>query len=209
MAPGALRIAPGGLLGVSGVYQPEGPLAAAYRGLGVPQEDWGLASGAVIAFAHSLVVPAGAHVNKPLRLKPFQIDFIRDVYNRQEGGKLETAQAVLSVARRNGKTLLAAVIVLVHLAGPFKKPNATLVSAATTREQASIVFRFVRDMVRVNATLGERLKVIDSTKRIIHRTDGSVYRAISAEAAGSSGSGSISWFTTSSGRRRTGRCMTR
>jgi phage terminase large subunit-like protein len=166
-----------------------GALAAAYRGLGVPPEDWGLASGAVIAFAHSLVVPAGAHVNKPLRLKPFQIDFIRDVYNRQEGGKLETAQAVLSVARRNGKTLLAAVIVLVHLAGPFKKPNATLVSAATTREQASIVFRFVRDMVRVNATLGERLKVIDSTKRIIHRTDGSVYRAISAEAGGQFGLG--------------------
>lgn len=168
---------------------PKGQLAAAYRGLGVPPEDWGLASGAVIAFAHSLVVPAGPHVNKPLRLKAFQIEFIRDVYNRQEGGRLETAQAVLSVARRNGKTLLAAVIVLVHLAGPFKKPNATLVSAATTREQASIVFRFVRDMVRVNATLGERLKIIDSTKRIIHRTDGSVYRAISAEAGGQFGLG--------------------
>jgi phage terminase large subunit-like protein len=150
------------------------------------------------------------HVNRPLRLKPFQIEFLRDVYNRATaGGKLETSQAVLSVARRNGKTLLAAVIVLVHLAGPFKKPNATLVSAATTREQASLVFRFVRDMVRVNKTLrrpaqGDRLDEA-------HRSpeDGSVYRAISAEASGNSVWASTSWFTTSSRRRRTARSTTR
>ena len=164
--------------------------AALYSELGVPREDWGRASGAVIAFAHNLFVPAGPHVNRALRLKPFQIEFLRDVYNRRDSkGRLETSQAVLSIARRNGKTLLAAVIMLAHLAGPFKKPNASLVSAATTREQASLVFRFVRDMVRVNKTLRARLKVIDSTKRIVHREDGSVYRAISAEAGGQFGMG--------------------
>lgn len=162
----------------------------AFRSLGVPTEDWGRPSGAAIAFAHSLYVPAGPHVNRPLRLKPFQIEFIRDVYNRRdERGRLQTRQAVLSIARRNGKTLLAAVIVLLHLAGPFKRPNSTLVSAATTREQAAIVFRFVRDMVRVNKTLKERLKIVGSTRRIVHREDGSVYHAISAEAGAQFGMG--------------------
>src|SRR4051812_20410886 len=119
-----------------------------YKELDVPAEDRGKPSGAVIAFAHSLLVPAGPHVNRPLRLKPFQLAFIRDVYNRRDKNGRVTRQAVLSIARRNGKTLLASVVVLAHLVGPMRKPNATLVSAATTREQASIVFRFVRDMVR-------------------------------------------------------------
>ena len=108
----------------------------------------------MISFAHALVVPAGKHVNTPLRLRKFQIEWIRAVHNpADDAGQRMVKQAVLSQARRNGETLLAAVILLAHLAGPFKRPNATIVSAATTRKQAGIVFRFVRDMVRVQRCL--------------------------------------------------------
>jgi phage terminase large subunit-like protein len=162
---------------------------ALYARLEVPRIDWNKPSGAAIAFAHALVVPAGPHVNTPLRLRKFQIEFIRAVYNPQENGKRTVRQAILSVARRNGKTLTASVLLLAHLAGPFKKPNATIVSAATTRAQAGLVFRFVRDMVRVNPWLQKRVKVIDSVKRIVHRDDGSYYQAISAEAGGQFGMG--------------------
>jgi len=161
-----------------------------YAELEVPKIDWGKPSGAAIAFAHALVVPAGPHVNTPLRLRKFQIEFIRAVYNPlQDDGKRAVRQAILSVARRNGKTLTASVLLLAHLAGPFKKPNATIVSAATTRNQAGLVFRFVRDMVRVNPWLSKRVKVIDSVKRIVHRDDGSYYQAISAEAGAQFGMG--------------------
>jgi phage terminase large subunit-like protein len=160
-----------------------------YARLEVPKLDWGKPSGAAIAFAHALMVPAGPHVNTPLRLRKFQIDFIRAVYNPMEGGKRVVRQAILSVARRNGKTLTASVLLLAHLAGPFKKPNATIVSAATTRAQAGLVFRFVKDMVRVNPWLQKRVKVIDSVKRIVHRDDGSYYQAISAEAGAQFGMG--------------------
>ena len=162
-----------------------------YAKLEVPKLDWNKPSGEVIAFAHALVVPAGKHVNTALRLRKFQIEWIRAVYNPhdEKTGQRQVKQAVLSVARRNGKTLLAAVILLAHLAGPFKRANATIVSAATTRKQAGIVFRFVKDMVRVNAFLGKALKVIDSTKRIVHRVDGSTYEAIAAEAGGQFGMG--------------------
>lgn len=162
-----------------------------YAKLEVPRLDWGKPSGEVIAFAHALVVPAGKHVNTALRLRKFQIEWIRAVYNPHDEntGQRMVRQAVLSVARRNGKTLLAAVILLAHLAGPFKRPNATIVSAATTRKQAGIVFRFVKDMVRVNPFLQKAVKVIDSTKRIVHRQDGSTYEAIAAEAGGQFGMG--------------------
>lgn len=163
---------------------------AIFERLEVPRQDWLLPSGGVIAFAHSLVVPAGKFVNQPLRLRPFQMDFIRDVYNpRGADGRRLRRQAILSIARRGGKTLLAALIILVHLAGTAKRPNSTIVSAATTRKQASIVYRFVAAMVRANPTLRRVLKIVDSTKHIVHRGDGSNYAAISAEAGGQYGEG--------------------
>ena len=166
-------------------------LRIAFEQLDVPREDWHLPSGKCIAFAHSLIIPAGSFVGKPLRLRPFQMDLIRDIYNPRdpETGLRKRRQAVLSVGRRNGKTLTAAVIVLLHLVGPAKRRNSTMVSAATTRKQAAIVFRFVAQMVAMNKLLGKHLKVIDSTKRIVHRTDGSSYAAISSEAGGQYGEG--------------------
>jgi phage terminase large subunit-like protein len=162
----------------------------AFEQLEVPRQDWRLPSGKIIAFAHALIVPEGMHVGRPLRLRPFQIELIRDVYNpRDDRGRRLRRQAVLSVGRRNGKTLMAALFVLVHLAGPAKRPNSTIVSAATTRKQAAIVFKLCAQMVRMNPTLRKVLKVIDSTKHIVHRVDGSSYAAISSEAGGQYGQG--------------------
>jgi phage terminase large subunit-like protein len=161
-----------------------------YLEFGVPRKDWGLPSGKVICFAHMLKVPAGKFVGKPLRLRPFQMAFVRDVYNpRLEDGRRKRRQAVLSIGRRGGKTLLAALIILVHIVGPMKRLNSTMVSAATTRRQASIVYRYVKAMIQKNPSLQKHLKVIDSTKTIVHRSDGSTYTAISAEAGGQYGEG--------------------
>jgi phage terminase large subunit-like protein len=161
-----------------------------YEAMEVPKQDWGLPSGRIIAFAHALTVPAGKFVSRPLRLRKFQMDFIRDVYNPlYADGRRKRRQGVLSIARRGGKTLLAAILILTHLVGPCRRLNSTLVSAATTRKQAAIVYRFVASMVRVNQTLRQVLKVIDSTKRIVHLKDGSVYSAISAEVGGQFGEG--------------------
>ncbi|THK37636.1 terminase large subunit [Ensifer sp. MPMI2T] len=156
----------------------------------VPKKDWNLPSGRAIAFAHSLIVPAGKHVGKPLRLSKPQIEFIRDVYNpRDKDGLRKRRQAIFSVGRRNGKTLLAAVIILLHLVGPFKRPNSVIASAATTRKQAGIVYRFVAKMIRMNPVLMKRLKLVESTKHVTHRRDGSFYSAIAAEAGGQFGEG--------------------
>jgi len=161
-----------------------------YEQVEVPKQDWRQPSGKIIAFAHSLVVPDGKFVGKPLRLRPFQLEFIRDVYNpRHEDGRRKRRQAVLSIARRGGKTLLAALIILVHLVGPQKRRNSTIVSGATTRKQASIVFRQAAAMVNMNPTLRKHIKVVDSTKRMVHRKDHSTYSAISAEAGGQYGEG--------------------
>lgn len=168
----------------------QGEMIKQLKGLHVPRADRDLPSGLIIAFAHSLSVPAGIHVHQPLRLKPFQIEFIRDVYNPvRPDGRRQRRQGVLSVARRNGKTLLAAVLILCHLVGPLKKPNSHIVSGATTRKQATLVFQMCQQIVMASPTLARHVKVVESTKRIVHRVDHSYYEAIAAEAGAQFGMG--------------------
>ena len=141
----------------------------------------------VIAFIEKLTVPSGVGQGKPFKLRPWQKRFIRDVYEPHEDGKRQVRRAVLSVARKNGKTALIAALVLAHLIGPESVANGEIYSAANEREQAGIVFKFAAQLVRADPELEALLKVVDSTKTIACYSNGSFYRAISAEAGSKHG----------------------
>jgi len=91
-------------------------------------------------------------------------------------------RAILSLARKNGKTAFIACIVLLHLVGPEAELNGEIYSAATEREQAAIVFKYASQIVRADPELMSYIKIVDSTKTMVCYSNGSVYRAISAEA---------------------------
>ena len=56
-------------------------------------------SAAVVAFVETyLVVPEGAHVGRPVRLRDWQRKIIREIYDTP------TRRAIISLARKNGKT---------------------------------------------------------------------------------------------------------
>lgn len=105
-----------------------------------------------------------------------------------ERGRREVRRAVLSVARKNGKTALIAALALAHLVGPEAIPNGEIYSAATEREQAGIVFKVAKQIVEADPELSALLTVVPSTKTIVCRSNGSFYRAISAEAGSKHGS---------------------
>ena len=86
------------------------------------------------------------------------------------------------MARKNGKTALIAAIVLAHLVGPETVPNGEIYSAANDRDQAAICFKFAKQMVELEPELEALIEIIPSTKTMICRRMGTVYRAISAEA---------------------------
>lgn len=90
-------------------------------------------------------------------------------------------RAVFSMGRKNGKTLLAAALVLVHLVGPEAERNGEIYSAANDREQAAQVFKMARQMVEAEPEFVGLLKVVPSTKTIVCYGNGSFYRALSAE----------------------------
>ena len=124
-----------------------------------------------------IVVPEGAGVGKPLVLAEFQIEFIREVYDNPNG----TRRAILSVARKNGKTGLIAALLLVHLVGPEAKQNAQLVSGAMSRDQASLVFNLAAKMVRLSPELSGLVRILPSGKRLVGLPLNTEYRALAAD----------------------------
>lgn len=136
----------------------------------------------IIDFIEKLTVPSGTGQGKPFKLAKWQCEFIRDIYEPHRNGRRVVRRAILSVARKNGKTAMIAGIALAHLVGPEAIPNGEIYSAANDRDQASIVFKFARQIVELEPELREKIEVVNSTKTMIGRRTGSVYRAISAEA---------------------------
>ena len=133
----------------------------------------------IIAFAHRyLRVPEGALVGQSIKLDPFQIDFIKAVYDNP---RRQTRRAILSMARKNGKTVLIAILVLAHLVGPEAKQNSQIVSGAMSRDQAAIVFELASKMVMMSPELSKIVRIVPSGKRLHGLLMNTEYRALSAE----------------------------
>lgn len=123
-------------------------------------------------------MPEGKHVGKPMVLEPFQIKFIRDIYDNPAGTRL----AILSVARKNGKSGLIAAIVLAHLVGPEARQNSQIVSGARSRKQAAIVYNLAAKMVALSPELRAIIKATPSGKTLHGLTMNTEYQALAAEA---------------------------
>lgn len=115
------------------------------------------------------------------KLAKWQRAFIKDIYEPHRDGRREVRRAILSIARRNGKTALIASIALAHLVGPEAIMNGEILSAANDRDQAALVFKFAKQIIELEPELAAKIEIIPSTKTMVARHSGSVYRAISAE----------------------------
>lgn len=132
----------------------------------------------VLLFAESfLKIPEGEHVGKPLKLSKFQEAFIYSIFDNDA-----TRTAILSIARRNGKTFTIAVIALAYLIGPLSQPNQVIASAAMSRDQAALVFRAMSQMIAMSEVLAKHLRITPSAKRVVNVSNGAEYYAMSADA---------------------------
>ncbi|PWK65860.1 terminase TerL endonuclease subunit [Aminobacter sp. AP02] len=153
----------------------------------------------MIEFIELLRVPSGEGQGGLLKLRPWQKQFVRDLYApHDDHGRRRVRRAILSVARKNGKTALIAALVLAHLVGPEAIPNGEIYSAATDREQAGQVFKFARQIVEADPELdadgGGLVTVVPSTKTLVVKSNGSFYRALSAEAGTKHGLNPSVWI---------------
>jgi phage terminase large subunit-like protein len=146
---------------------------------------------AVINFIESLKVPEGMLQGQQFRLRDWQKKMIYEVYGPAwvKNDLRVVRKVIYSVAKKNGKTPLVATIGLTHLCGPEAKKNEQLYSAAYEREQASITYRYMRQMVEMDEDLSSALNVKNSIKEVEYTRGGSVFKALSSEIKGKHGIG--------------------
>lgn len=141
-----------------------------------------------VRFIESLKHTKGRWAGRPFKLATsFQREPIRQIFGRMNAdGTRQLRRAFLSLPRKNGKTELVAAVGL-KLLFADREPEAEIYSAAASRDQASLTFNVAASMVRGDARLRRRAKIIESSRRIVVPKTGSFWRAIPAEAGASHG----------------------
>lgn len=99
--------------------------------------------------------------DEPLRLEPFQAFIVGALFGwvRVEDGHRRFRRAYIEIGKGNGKTPMAAAIGLKGLCADGQTA-AEVYSAATTRNQARILFDDAKRIVRATPDLEERLAVL-------------------------------------------------
>lgn len=133
------------------------------------------------------MVPEGKDIGKPMRLRAWQKRDIKKIYDNPFG----TRMAILSFGKKNGKTALAACLLLLHLCGPEAIRNTQLPSTAQSRDQAAVLFSLAAKIVRQSPDLDDNLTIRDSLKQIECPDLGTLYKALSAEASTAHGQSPI------------------
>jgi phage terminase large subunit-like protein len=132
-------------------------------------------------------VPEGKDIGKPVKLRVWQKADLRKIYDNPAG----TRTAIISFAKKNGKTSLAACLLLLHLCGPEAVPNTQLPSTAQSRDQAAVLFNLAAKIVRMSPDLNAVLVIRDTAKQIFCPDLGTLYKALSAEASTAHGQSPI------------------
>lgn len=124
-------------------------------------------------------VPEGKLIGSKVKLRPWQKYELKKIYDNPKG----TRRAIISFGRKNGKTSLAAFLLLLHLVGFEKRYNSQLFSAATSRDQAALIFNLAAKIVRMSPDLSRAVVIRDTAKQLYCPQLGTLYRALSAEAS--------------------------
>ncbi len=138
----------------------------------------------VLGFFHDvLVFVEGERAGEPFDLEPWQAAIVANLFGwvNPETGLRRYREALVFVARKNGKTSLAAGIVL-YLLLCDGEVGAQVYSAAAEQGQAALLFRHAMHMVARHPALMQRCRVYRAFKSIEVAETGSVFRALTADA---------------------------
>lgn len=116
-------------------------------------------------------------------LHPAHIFFVVNLFGfRNHDGTRRFTSALMSIARKNAKSTLAAAILL-YCFSCEGEPGAQIISAATTGAQARIVFNIAKKMVDKTPDLVEQFSLEPFTNSIVNWDDSSTFKPINAKAS--------------------------
>lgn len=136
-----------------------------------------------VLFIQSLKHTKGIWAGKPFILFPWQEQIIRDLFGViKENGFRQFNTAYIEIGKKNGKSELAAAVALYMLCADNEE-GAEIYGCANDRAQASIVFDVAKDMVLQSELLMQRIKIVESQKRLVYMPTRSIYQALSSDVA--------------------------
>jgi phage terminase large subunit-like protein len=124
----------------------------------------------------------GDFSGQPFALRPWQESIVRKLFGTlRADGLRQYRRAFLALPRKQGKTELAAAILLFVLLGTGRRGQ-HLYSASGDHAQASLIFRAAAAMIRNDPVLDQHCTVYDGYKRIECKALDSFYEALSSDA---------------------------
>lgn len=123
-----------------------------------------------------------ARNRETLKLEPWQCFLLTTLFGWLRAGTnlRRFRKALVLVARKNGKSFLASAISL-YLAFADGEPGAEVYSAATSRDQAKIVWNVAKQVVQRSPGLRSSLGVEARAHTIVQGSSGSVFVPLSSE----------------------------
>lgn len=122
----------------------------------------------------------GEKAGQLVNLEPWQQAIIANLFGwKRPDGTRRYRECLIFVPRKNGKTTIAAGIVL-YMLFCDNEPGAEVYSAAADRDQASLIYQQAKGMVLQDESLKRIGQIHETSKSIVYGT--SFYRAISADA---------------------------
>ena len=141
----------------------------------------------VCGFLELLAFGSGDWAGKPFRLQDWQRDPIRQFYGSvtteaEENRKFRIYQYLyLEIAKKNGKTEVAAALGLYHLVGDGEQ-NPQVYICAADKDNATICYNAMCGMIDARPWLAKKVKQIPSQKKIILKDGSGFIKVLSAEA---------------------------
>ncbi len=131
----------------------------------------------VLRFGSRLTITSGRCAGQPMRILPHIETAIRGTL------RPGVRTACISWPRKQSKsTGYAAVLALAALVGPLAVPRGQIATASASRDQASLIFEEVAAFIRAEAELYPLVNISEARKTITSLTNGSVFKALSADA---------------------------
>lgn len=144
--------------------------------------DENMADHPVQFFSKFLRHSKGEWAGKPFTLLDWQEwDIIRPLFGwMRPDGTRRFRRSYIEIPKKNGKSTIAAGIAL-YLLKPDGEIGAEVYSAASDKDQATIVFREAESMVQASPALTQMLSCTTSRKVISDQMTRSFYKALSAD----------------------------
>lgn len=134
----------------------------------------------VIEFIERLVQFEEPFAGIPIHLEPWECFFIAQLYgwrNRKTGAR-RFRKALLFMARKQGKTILASAIILYEI---LSKPGIEAYSLATKQIIANKSFKNLERFISANDEIKSRLKINKSPRAIYVERNASTYMPLSSD----------------------------